>query len=73
MKYLFELSILALIAIAIVPATSNSTFVNTTDFWNTLVTQPLLFQSYTGYEDIDQYFPKDTASMYYSLWQGFGY
>jgi len=29
------------------------------------------YQSFSGYEDIDWFYPKSTAQMYYSLWEGF--
>jgi carboxypeptidase C (cathepsin A) len=69
MKYLFKLAVVVLIALIIAPA--SSAFTNTTDFFATEVGAKLYYQSFSGYEDIDWYYPKGTASMYYSLWQGF--
>lgn len=41
---------------------------NTTDFWNQETGQKLYYQSFTGYEDV---FTNGSASIYYSLWQGY--
>ncbi len=69
MKYLFVLAILTLINFFIVP--THNSFTNTTDFYNTETGTRLYYQSFAGYEDIDWYYPKGTAALYYSLWQGF--
>lgn len=68
MKYLFKL---AIITLALLSSTLQYSFTNTTQFWNDEVGSKLYFESYSGYEDIDWYYPKGSASMYYSFWQGF--
>lgn len=47
-----------------------STLKNTTDFFRLKVGHDLSFETYSGYEDINWYISNQTASMYYSLWQG---
>lgn len=69
MKYLFRLAIVTLITFLIVP--THNSFTNTTNFFNSEVNTTLPYQMFSGYEDIDWYYPKGSASMYYSLWTGF--
>lgn len=49
----------------------SGSFTNTTDFYNDKSGSKLYYQSFAGYEDVDWYYPKGTASIYYSFWQGF--
>lgn len=71
MKYLFKLAALTLLALSILQVSASIT--NTTGFWNSEFVPPqkLDYESYTGFEDVDWYFPKSSASIYYSLWQGY--
>lgn len=61
MKYLFANIVFVLLALL---TCANTSSINTTDFFK------LPIQTYSGYEDVDWYFPKGTASIYYSIWQG---
>jgi carboxypeptidase C (cathepsin A) len=69
MKYLFNLMKIIIVVLLVFLAQSSIT--NTSDFFATETGSRLLGQSYAGYEDVDWYFPKGSASIYYSLWQGF--
>lgn len=69
MKYLFSLAIVTLITLLIAPA--HNSFTNTTDFFTSETAQRLYYQTFSGYEDVDWYYPKGSAAIYYSLWQGF--
>jgi carboxypeptidase C (cathepsin A) len=40
-----------------------------TDTFSRLVHHDLTYRVINGYEDIDKYFPGETASVYYSLWE----
>lgn len=66
MKYLFKAK--PLICLAFVLCLAFSSITNTTDFYNKETGQRLYYQSYSGYEDI---FSNGSASIYYSLWQGY--
>lgn len=66
MKYLFA----ALACFSLVSTAVSSTLTDTTTFWSKAANDTFNFQAYSGYEDIDWYYDKGTAAMYYSLWQG---
>jgi carboxypeptidase C (cathepsin A) len=68
MRYL-SLKSLLLITVTITSIACSLT--NTTDFYNKEVGSKLSYESFSGYEDINWYFPKGLAAMYYSLWQGY--
>lgn len=55
MKYLFHI-ILILLALAFVPALTSKT--NTTDFYSKELGYDLNYQSFSGFEDVDWYYPK---------------
>ena len=64
MKYLFVLWVCLLTG-------ALTSFTNTTNFFNDKSGRSLFFQSYSGYEDVDWYYPDKSAAVYYALWQGF--
>ena len=67
MKYLFSLISLAALLLLLTP--SHASLTETSAFYNKLIGYTLPYKSYSGYEDIDQYFTNKEASIYYSLWQ----
>ena len=44
-----------------------ATAVDTTAFWEKETGESLHFQVFSGYQEIDEYFPKGESGMYYSL------
>lgn len=71
MKYLFGLGVILIIIALIIP--THTSIVETTEFFSKETKTALYYQTFSGYEDIDWYYPKGSASMYYSLWgQAFG-
>jgi hypothetical protein len=67
MKYLFDLGVILIIIALFFPAHASIT--DTTEFFSRETKTVLYYQTFSGYEDIDWYYPKGSASMYYSLWQ----
>ncbi len=63
MKIALYLSLFLAVAVA-------TSLKNTTAFFSKELGSNLTIQTYSGYEDIDWYYPNKTASIYYSLWQG---
>lgn len=61
-----------LLLVAALLACSLGKPVETTPFFNKNLNYTLSFKTYSGYENIDWYFPETTARMYYSFWQGIG-
>ena len=68
MKYLFA-TVLTILSLALVPTLSSIT--NTSDFYNKQIGYELFYTSFTGFEDVDWFYPKESAKIYYSLWEGF--
>jgi carboxypeptidase C (cathepsin A) len=46
---------------------SNCSWTNVTDFWAGKMSSNLTFEAYTGYEQIDWYYPYGKSSMHYQL------
>lgn len=58
----------SLLLLACLLGQAAASLTNNTDFWNQETGQKLYYQSFTGYEDV---FSNSSASIYYSLWQGY--
>lgn len=69
MKYLFKLALFLVHSLLLIYL-SEASLTNTTEFYLNKTGLRLNYQSFSGYEDIDLYYPKSRASIYYSLWQG---
>jgi|694.fasta_scaffold101687_4 carboxypeptidase C (cathepsin A) len=65
------LSLNSLLLIVLAISKISCSLTNTTDFYNKEVGSKLQYETFSGYEDINWYFPKGLAAMYYSLWQGY--
>lgn len=49
-------------------------YTNTTSFWGTLLSDnDMHFQVYSGYEEVDWFFPKETTGMFYNLFSAMGH
>ena len=55
MKYLFA-TVLTILSLALVPTLSSIT--NTSDFYNKQIGYELFYTSFSGFEDVDWFYPK---------------
>jgi len=69
MKSYHTIVVLALVVIA-----ASAAYTNTTSFWQTMLNDNQMhFQVYSGYEEVDWYYPRDQSGMFYNLFSAMGH